>query len=209
MGEMNDEHTGRRWLRIALRALFALGALVLLYVVVTFVQVWTSADGDQPMSADAIVVLGAAQYDGRPSPVLQRRLDLAATLWSEGYADHVVTTGSSQAGDRFTEGYAGFEYLLSEGIPEDQLQVVVDGADTYEQLAATRRLLGDIDDPSVLIVTDPYHALRSRQIASEVGLDARVVTTDGSSSVTSLARETAAVSIGRLLGYRRLSNLGD
>ena len=140
--------------------------------------------------------------------MLTSRLDKALELYEQGYAETIVTTGSSQEGDRFTEAYAGFEYLRAQGVPEEALEVVVDGADTYEQLAATATLLGDRQDPSVLIVSDPYHSMRAAQIAGEVGLDGRVVPTDGSSSFGALMRETAAVSIGRLLGYRRLSNLG-
>jgi vancomycin permeability regulator SanA len=208
---MGGEDSNGRWKIWGGRAIKAVAVLIafsMLYVIVTFVQVWTSTDGDSPATANAIVVLGAAQYDGRPSPVLQSRLDRAMELYDEGYADTIVTTGSSQEGDRFTEAYAGFEYLRREGVPEDALEVVVDGADTYEQLAATKTLLAEHEDPSVLIVSDPYHSMRVGQIAGEVGLDALVVPTDGSSPIGSLMRETAAVSIGRLLGYRRLSNLG-
>jgi len=151
-------------------------------------------------------VLGAAQYDGEPSPVLASRLDHAYALWDAGVADMVVTTGSNQPGDRFTEGYASYEYLLVEGIPDAELLVVTDGASSYEQLAATARQLRERDMSSVVLVSDPYHALRLRQIADQVGLDAVVSSTDGGSSIRQLLRETAAVSLGRILGYRRVDN---
>ncbi|MEM7141006.1 MAG: YdcF family protein [Actinomycetota bacterium] len=181
------------------------------YVMLTFFQVLQASGEDDRGPADAIVVLGAAQYDGDPSPVLAGRLDHAYALWDAGVAEMVVTTGSNQPGDRFTEGYAGFEYLLIEGIPEPELLVVTDGASTYEQLAATARVLRDRDVGSrVVLVSDPYHALRLRQIADQVGLDATVSSTDGGSSIRQLMRETAAVSLGRVLGYRRVDNwLGD
>ena len=177
------------------------------YVFLTFLQVLQASGEDSRDSADAIVVLGAAQYDGRPSPVLANRLDHAYELWEEGVADIVVTTGSNQPGDRFTEGFAGFEYLRFAGIPEDDILVVTDGDSSYEQLAATVRVLrAEGVGVDVVLVSSPYHALRLRQIADQVGLDASVSTTDGGASVRQLLRETAAVSLGRILGYRRVDN---
>lgn len=177
------------------------------YVFLTFLQVLQASGEDSRDSADAIVVLGAAQYDGRPSPVLANRLDHAYELWAEGVADIVVTTGSNQPGDRFTEGFAGFEYLRFAGIPEDDILVVTDGDSSYEQLAATVRVLrAEGVGVDVVLVSSPYHALRLRQIADQVGLDASVSTTDGGASIRQLLRETAAVSLGRILGYRRVDN---
>lgn len=182
---------------------FGLGVL---YVGITFIQVLVASGADERDAADAIVVLGAAQYDGEPSPVLAGRLDHAEELWSDGLAPIVVTTGSNLPGDRFTEGFAGYAYLRDAGIPDEALLVITDGASTWEQLAATARQLRLRDLDSVILVSDPYHALRLTQIADEVGLDASVSSTDGSSSIRQLLRETAAVSLGRILGYRRVDN---
>ncbi len=193
---------GGRLVRLALIA----AALGCLYVAVTFVQVLVASGRDQRDPVDAIVVLGAAQYDGEPSPVLAGRLDHAFVLWEEGVAPLVVTTGSNQEGDRFTEGFAGFEYLRFAGIPEESLLVITDGSSTWEQLAATARQLRARDLESVVLVSDPYHTLRLTQIAGEVGLAATVSATDGSASIRQLVRETAAVSLGRVLGYRRVDN---
>ncbi|NIR35249.1 MAG: YdcF family protein [Actinobacteria bacterium] len=195
--------------RVRLAALAVVG-LGFLYVGVTFIQVLVASGEDDRDPADAIVVLGAAQYNGEPSPVLARRLDHALELWEEGVAPLVVTTGSNQPGDVFTEGYAGFEYLRFAGIPEEELLVITDGSSTWEQLAATARQLRARELESVVLVSDPYHAFRLRQIAGEVGLDASVSSTDGGSSIRQLLRETASVSLGRILGYRRVDNwLGD
>lgn len=188
------------------RGLLVFALLGVVYVGFTFLQVLRSSGEDDRSSADAIVVLGAAQYNGAPSPVLARRLDHAFELWDEGVAPIVVTTGSNQPGDRVTEGFAGFEYLRFEGIPEEELVVVTDGASTWQQLAATARVLRDRGLDSVVLVSDPYHALRLRQIADQVGLDATVSSTDGGASIRQLLRETAAVSLGRILGYRRVDN---
>ena len=191
------------------RVVVGLIVLGVLYVGVTFAQVWWASRQDEASDAGAIVVMGAAQYDGRPSPVFQARLDHAVQLRQAGYADLVVVTGGKQAGDRVTQGIAGFDYLRSQGVPEADIKVEVDGTNSYEELSASALIVqnaGTSDD--VLIVTDPYHSFRVQQIADEVGLDAAVSPADTSSSVQSLARETAAVSIGRILGYRRLSNIG-
>ncbi len=196
------------WLsaRRALRVGLIVGGLGFAYVAITFVQVLMASDSDDRAPADAIVVLGAAQYNGAPSPVLAARLDHARELWEEGVAELIVTTGSKLEGDVFTEGYAGFEYLLRAGVPESNLLVITDGASTWEQLAATSRQLRLLELNSVVLVSDPYHALRLEQIASEVGLSANVSSTSGSSSLRQLMRETAAVSLGRVLGYRRVDN---
>ena len=186
--------------------LLVIGAVGVGYVGINFVQVWLNLDVDDRGPGDAIVVLGAAQYDGRPSPVFARRLDHALELWNEGAAPYIVTTGAKQEGDRFTEGFTGFEYLLEAGVPEAALLLVTDGASSWEQMSATARVLRDRGLSSVVAVSDPYHSLRLAQISEEAGLDAYISPTDGAASFRQLARETAAVSFGRILSYRRVDN---
>lgn len=183
------------------------GALGFIYLVVTLVQVWSAADDDQTGPADAIVVLGAAQYDGEPSPVLRARLDHAAELYGAGHAPLVVVTGGKQEGDRVTQALAGFNYLRGKGIPEEALLLEVDGTSTYTELAATARILEDRELDRVLMVSDGYHSARLLAIADEVGLDGAVSPTDTEYGAGSLLRETAAVSVGRLVGFRRLDSL--
>ena len=199
-----------RWSRRRIGVVSALGLFLLgvLYVATTFVQVWWASRSDDARPVDAIVVLGAAQYDGRPSPVLEARLDTALRLYEEGMAPVIVTTGSNQEGDRFTEGFTGFTYLRDQGVPESDLRIVVDGTNTFEELSATANVMRDegLGD-QVLLVSDPYHALRAVEIAREVGLDAWFSPTDLDSSFRQLVRETAGVSLGRLVGFRRVSNL--
>jgi uncharacterized SAM-binding protein YcdF (DUF218 family) len=207
-GRTRDDH--RRWGRgrLVVVALASLAALGMLYVGVTFVQVWRASTIDQARPVDAIVVLGAAQYDGVPSPVLQARLDAALALYRDGNAGVIVTTGSNQAGDRFTQGFAGYQYLLDAGVPDEDLRVVVDGTNTFEELSATANVLRDQGiGTEVLLVSDPYHALRAIEIAREVGLEAWFSPTDLDASLRRLVRETAGVSLGRLVGYRRVSEL--
>lgn len=194
--------------RIVVRTALALAALGVLYVGITFAQVWWASRQDDAQQADAIVVMGAAQYDGRPSPVFAARLDHAAELYDEGLAPVVVVTGGKQVGDRVTQGVAGFEYLRGKGVPEEALRVEVDGTNTYEELSATALILrneGLGDD--VVIVSDPYHAMRLDGIAREVGLSPHVSPTGAGARFSELARETGGVALGRLITFRRLSNL--
>ena len=189
-----------------MRVFLVLFAVAVGWFLLTFVLVSSAASDAQGRSAsgDALVILGAAQYNGEPSPVLERRLDTALGLWADDAAPQIVTTGSNQPGDVFTEGFAAFRYLRNAGVAEDEIIVIVDGGDTYESLLATRNQL-DVDNREVIIVTDAYHARRSEDIASEVGLDATVVAAGDDTGLSRRLRETVAVSIGRIVSYRRLS----
>ena len=199
-----------RMLRMALRLGLLLVVLLAVYLVVTFVQVWQASTEDEAAEpAEAIVVLGAAQYNGRPSPVFQARLDHAAELYDAGLAPVVVVTGGRQEGDTMTEAGAAARYLVGVGLPSSALRLEVDGRNTWESLAATRRILAAEGLHSVLLVSDPFHSYRVAAIADEVGLDAVVSPTDAGTSIGSLVRETAAVSVGRVISYRRLMRAED
>ena len=199
----------RRWLVVGLIGLFA---LVALYYLFNFFQVWRSARNDEARPADAIVVLGAAQYDGRPSPVLAARLDHALALWREGLAPRIVVTGGKQEGDRYTEATAAAEYLIARGVPDAAILREVQGTSTWESLAATARILRNRGLERVLVVSDPYHSLRARETAREVGLEAYASPTltspvDGWSEWKRMFREAAGVGVARVIGYRRLLRL--
>lgn len=192
--------------RAVLRVSVAFAAFLAIWVTAVFVQVTQAAAASQRAQpeGDAIVVLGAAQYNGAPSPVFERRLDTALSLWSEGAAEQIVTTGANQPGDLFTEGFAAFTYLRNEGVAEDRIVVVTDGGDTYESLLATANQLS-VNEDSIVIVTDAYHARRSQEIAGEIGLVAEVVASSDDTSLSRRARETVAIALGRLVSFRRLS----
>jgi len=201
-----------RLLRLIVRLALVVAALGTAYLGVTAVQVWHAAAQDQAAPADAIVVLGAAQYDGRPSPVYRARLDHAADLYERGVAPLVVLTGGRRPGDRFTEAAAGAGYLMRRGVPEDDLVLESGGSDSWSSLSAAARVLDGRRD--VVLVSSPYHALRIRHIAAEVGLRPRSSPTRTSheSRVTRaghLLSETLAVGVGRIVGYGRSVRLGQ
>lgn len=193
------------------RVLSGVVALCVAYVAVTFVMVYRASRHEGAREADAIVVLGAAQYDGRPSPVLQDRLDQALLLYQSEQAGKIVVTGGRREGDRFTEATAGYNYLRGQGVPDDALLREVGGTSTYESLAASARFLRERDLTRIVLVTDGYHALRVQAIAEDLGLDASVSPTDtrlsGTHELQQLLRETAAVSVGRIIGWDRLFRL--
>jgi uncharacterized SAM-binding protein YcdF (DUF218 family) len=115
---------------------------------------------DQAAPADAIIVLGAAQYEGRPSPVLKARLDHAASLWNRGLAPRMIVTGGRGVGDTTSEAAVGRRYLAQRGIPADSISMDTEGLTTSQSMVAARQLLGTKSYPSVLIVSDPFHMLR-------------------------------------------------
>jgi uncharacterized SAM-binding protein YcdF (DUF218 family) len=189
-------------------------ALVVFYSLLSFWQVWSTGRSDQARPVDAIIVLGAAQYDGRPSPQLAARLDQVVMLWPQDLAPLVVVTGGNQPGDRFTEAEASANYLTDRGVPEEAILLEDAGSSTYESLEQVAVLLDERGLNSVLIVTDPYHALRSRLVAQELGLVAYVSPTESSvvTGLRSIKREigeAAGVAVGRMIGFGRLSGLTD
>lgn len=195
---------GRRLVVVALVILLLFG-----YFLVTFVQVWMASRSDGARPAEAIVVLGAAQYDGRPSPVLKQRLDHALELHEAGIAPLIVVTGGRQEGDRFTEATAGYNYLRSRGVPDEAIRKEVQGTSTYESIAATARFLDDEGIRRVVLVSGRAPSKRMRGIADEVGLDAVISPAGGNPSLGALLRESAGVSIARLIGFRRLDGLDN
>jgi uncharacterized SAM-binding protein YcdF (DUF218 family) len=183
--------------------------VVVLYFVITFVQVWHAARQDDARPAQAIIVLGAAQFDGRPSNVLQARLDHAADLYTRKLAPVIVVTGGGQPGDRFTEASASAKYLEEKGIPSDDIELETTSTNSRDELAAAARFLRKQGIDDVLLVSDGFHAYRIDAIAGEVGLKAHVSPTTtspvkGLDEVRAEFRETVAVAAGRLIGYDRL-----
>jgi uncharacterized SAM-binding protein YcdF (DUF218 family) len=125
---------------------------------------------DQATTADAIAVLGAAQYNGRPSPVFRARLDHAAALYQRGYAPVVLVTGGVGSGDTLSEADVGRSYLLKLGLPDPSLVALRAGASTYSSLVAVARWFSGKQSKRVLLVSDGFHMLRLKIIAARLGL---------------------------------------
>ncbi|MCU1465692.1 MAG: YdcF family protein [Actinomycetia bacterium] len=199
----------RRVLKIALRIAIALFALLLTYLSVVFVQVWLAARRDDARPADAIVVLGAAQFDGRPSKILAARLDHAVDLYRRGIAPVVVVTGGKQPADRFTEASVGASYLHDHAVPERALLRETTGRTSWQSLAAASRFLKERRLTSVVLVSDPYHSARIEDLAHDVGLKAATSPTrtspiKGAGEWRRFVTETIRVAAGRIFGYGRL-----
>jgi uncharacterized SAM-binding protein YcdF (DUF218 family) len=122
--------------------------------------------------SDAIVVLGAAQYDGRPSPVLRARLDHAIELYQAGIAPILITTGGVGAGDTVSEAVVGRRYAVRGGVPVDSILTERLGLRTVESMAGVADLMRRRELSSAVLVSDPFHALRLRLLAGRFGIRA-------------------------------------
>jgi uncharacterized SAM-binding protein YcdF (DUF218 family) len=150
-------------------------ALVAAYPIWLAFQVWEQSRDDEVHSADAIVVLGAAQYDGDPSPVFKARLDHAIFLFREGLATTIIVTGGKAPGDRFTEAEAGENYLAGTGgISRDAVLGETEGRTTWDSLRNVREIADEQRIESLLLVSDPMHSERVKRMASDLGFDAYV-----------------------------------
>lgn len=157
-----------------------LGVVLVAVVVVTFVAVWRAAHTDDASTvdrADAIVVLGAAEYDGRPSPVFAGRLDHAQLLYEQHRAPIVIVLGGGQPGDVTTEAEAGRDYLVQQGLPADAVVAEPVGHTTMESLRAAASYMRDHGLRSAFLVSDPWHNLRVRRMASDLGIEGFVSAT--------------------------------
>lgn len=198
----------RRWPRRVGWGLLAVVLLAVGYYALNLWLVHRTGNSDQARPVDAIVVMGAAQYDGTPSPQLAARLDHVVELWEQGLAPMVVTTGGNRPGDRFTEAEASARYLEERGVPAEAIRQV-EGATSYDSLRLARDLLWAEGDQSVLLVSDPFHSLRIRLVAQELGLTAYVSPTtsspvQGRQRFVHELKEAAGVSLGRIIGFDRL-----
>lgn len=176
----------------------------------TSVQVWATSHEDDMHPADAIVVLGAAQYDGRPSPVLQARLDHALYLYRQHMAPTVITTGGKLAGDTYTEGGTGEMYLRERGVPAVDLLKETSGGSTYESLHNVAVIARAHGIHSALLVTDPLTSARAKRMALDLGFEAVYASPDNyvelehsrRTKLDELAKETVSLMLYQL-GFDR------
>jgi uncharacterized SAM-binding protein YcdF (DUF218 family) len=177
------------------------GLFVLLIVVgaiaASGIAVWNAAHTDDARRidrTDAIVVLGAAQYNGRPSPVFADRLDQAKVLYDQHRAPVIITLGANEPGDRTTEAASGRDYLINHGVPSDAVVAEPQGNSSYESLQAAAHYMDAHGMRTAFLVSDPWHNLRIKRMAGDLGI----------TPYASAAEHSAASSTGtRLSGYAR------
>ncbi|WP_194837406.1 YdcF family protein [Nocardia sp. XZ_19_369] len=184
-----------RWVRRLIVGSVLMG---LVLVGGTAFRVWQVARIDDYATADAIVVLGAAQYSGTPSSVFEARLDQAYRLFRLGVAPRVITVGGKQEGDLYTEAASGKNYLQSRGVPSDKILAVETGSDTLRSVEAVATAMQARDMGSAVLVSDPWHSLRTRTMARDEGLDAWTAPTRTGPAV--YTRESQAHGIARETG---------
>jgi uncharacterized SAM-binding protein YcdF (DUF218 family) len=147
---------------------------------ITFVAVWRAAhedDASRIEHVDAIVVLGAAQYNGKPSPVFAGRLEQAKLLYDQHRAGTVIVLGAGQPGDVSTEAQAGRDYLVGQGLPVEAVVAEPLGHTTLESLRAAAAYMKEHEMRTAFLVSDPWHNLRVKRMASDLGIEGYVSAT--------------------------------
>lgn len=174
-----------------------------------YAQVWWGAHYPVERSSDYAVVMGAAQYDGRPSDALEARLEKALQLYKSGLVKKIITVGAGAPGDRFTEASAGRNWLLTNGVPRSAAIAIPTGRNTIDSTVGYVNYLKKLKVNEVIIVTDPYHCKRATYVSSDKGVNATCAPVQSgpyslkNSSLHYLWREGSA-----LIAYRSLEKLG-
>ena len=199
-------------IRLAIKIVSLVVSGLVIYLLVTLVQIYQVAHRDEARPAQAIVILGSAQYNGIPSLDLKARLDHALSLWRSKLAPALVVTGGGQSGDKYTEATASADYLMRNGVPAAAILREVSGRDTYQSLDAASGFLKARGIREVLLVTDGFHSARVDLVAGEVGLKgysspATNSPIRGSAVIPYYFKETLAVAAGRIIGFRRENDL--
>ncbi len=138
----------------------------------TTFRVWSQGERDEQRPADAIVVMGAAQYDGRPSPIFAARLDHAVELYLAGVAPRLIVTGGKATGDRTTEAAAAETYAIAHGVPKTAILVEDRSRNTLESIRAIGDVMRRNDLDSAVFVSDRPHMLRVLRMAADAGITA-------------------------------------
>ena len=178
-----------RWKQVVV----LVAAVCFLVIAFVAVQVVRTASLQEPYPADAIVVFGAAEYSGHPSPVLRARLDHALDLFHRGVAPVVITTGGSGDDPSFSEGGVGRDYLIRHGVPERSLIAEMQGRDTSESAVRVAVIMKANRLRSCVAVSDAYHVFRIRKLLEHEGIGPVYVAPRADSVPHSLAQRGLAV----------------
>ncbi len=156
--------------RTVWNAIAVAGSVLLIYIAYLSLRIEQQSTRDEARQADVILVLGAAEYRGRPSPVLRARLDHALELYTEQMAPRIMTTGGAGGDPVFTEGGVGRSYLISHGVPSEAIIVETEGESTVHSIALAGEILRRMSLKSVIVVSDGYHIYRVKQMLASQGL---------------------------------------
>ena len=172
-------------------------------------SIWYAARNSEPVKSEVILVMGAAQFDGRPSEVLQSRLDESLKIYKAGLAPRIYTVGSGAPGDRTTEAAASKNWLIKKGVKRINILSITEGRDTLGSTQAYAKVMKKATLNSVVIVTDPYHCFRSVKMASDEGLSASCAAVEtGPAAVANSGYKYLARETGAYLAYITLGRLG-
>ncbi len=156
----------------ALRWVLGAGLVAVLAWCLAVLSIFLFGGLDEARPADAVVVLGAAQYDGRPSPVLRSRLDHAIDLYDRGLVEYLIFTGGVGVGDTVSEAEVSRRYAIRQGVASGRILIERGGLSSGESMRAAVRLMAQRELDSALLVSDPFHMLRLRLLARHLGISA-------------------------------------
>ena len=197
--------------RSVARIASALAVSLFLYIVVVAVSYRTSWSHDAKGSADVIIVMGAAQYDGVPSNLLEMRLQQGLDLWKEGRAKLIALTGGKQTGDRFTEAAAGRRWLTDRGVPANAIVSEDVGRSTWQSLSQLDPVLQERSVETAIVVSSYWHVQRAELILYQLGYGASTSPVPQSSKslswTTKALKELLGISFGRLMGFDTLYSI--
>jgi uncharacterized SAM-binding protein YcdF (DUF218 family) len=165
-----QKNSGARKRHVALRIIALLCAAFLILVGVLYFKIARQAGMDESRPADVIVVFGAAEYSGKPSPAYKRRLDHAAELYRRGLAPMIITSGGAGRDPHYSEGQVGRDYLMAHGIPEDRVIAETQGEDTLESTARLAAIMRENGMKTCLAASDGYHMFRIKRMMQRQGI---------------------------------------
>ncbi len=202
----------RAFVRSALILTVGVCLALVSYVAIAAVSLIWAGTHQYTKTVDAIVVMGAAQYDGVPSPLLESRLQQALDLWRQKQAPLIAVTGGKRPGDRFTEGDTSRRWLTDKGVPVADIIVESAGQSTWESIKNLAPLLNNANVGSVVVVSSSWHVQRAALSLKELGFNTHSSASpdgvlSGSSETEKLIREIAGVSLGRIIGFGTLFDI--
>ncbi len=193
-----------------IRRIFTLLLLIAIFFPAYFAySIWNEAHNAHPVKSDVIVVLGAAQYNGKPSDILQARIDAAAAAYKAGFAKKIITVGSNAKGDNFTEASTSYRALIEQKISKSALAYLGIGRDTLSSTLAYAGYAKKNNLTSVIIATDPYHCYRAEAEAKDLGLYASCApSVTGPASIGEANWRYILRETGAYLSYKTLAQFG-